>query len=145
LNWLAQSINSTVHIILGVEADTAGNFLAFANKFAMGHHITEQQAASLCMLGHPTLAHIGPGGPKGGDLNMDEVEKYAGDLANYTGVIGGELWRAPGGWWIGDNSGRYGSHLQQTNASGQDAFRRQALTSVKKTFSEFAGIDVGIA
>lgn len=78
-------------------------------------------------------------------MNMDEVEKYAGDLATYTGVIGGELWRAHGGWWIGDNSGRYGSHLQQTNASGQDAFRRQAITSVKKKFSEFAGIDVGIA
>lgn len=155
LNWLAQTIDGQTRLVFGVEADTPANFLAFADRFAMGHNLTEQDAVDLCYAGHPTLAHIGTGAPGGADLRSEDVAGYVGSLQNYTGVIGGELRRQHDEWWINDRSGRYGSQRQSRGPKAAElrlddparmaAFRQQLMTVVKRKFSESAGLDVQFA
>jgi hypothetical protein len=144
LMWLLQVHDGRSRLIFGVEADSAINFLAFADRFAMGHNITLMDALSLYQLGHPTLAHIGTGTPRGVYLDEYEIAAYVGDLAHYTGMVGGTLQFKDGSWWIDDQSGRYHPFLQPGSFPQQDAFGTQVLRAVQRAFWEWARLEVGI-
>jgi hypothetical protein len=147
INWLAQAHQPEMKLFIGIDAATAQGFMEFANKFAVGHNLTAGDAERLVNLGHPTLAHRGPGFPAEGAASLEDIRNYVGNLDNYSGVIGGELNWTEGGWVIDDNSGRYGAHRQLglANRDRRAALRTMALAGVQRKFLEKAGIEVAIA
>jgi hypothetical protein len=152
LNWLLRESQSSSgraanpsagnRLILGVEANSADNMKAFLDKFCPGHGLAIDQIKGLVMLGHATLACKIRTNQVVTSFDSDQdKEAFAGNLDNYSGVLGGELhygWKGfhRNCWYINYNSGRYGpQHLKKADAKGMKSL-------VKLLFKKYCGVTV---